>query len=233
MDLAQLGANIAWQLEQLTGLHVSVQLHGRTAALRGRVPSAEARQAVLDITAELAPRWRIVDDLELEVAVPEVGRHARLRERDDPDESASAADSVDNDSMETDAFAAGESGEPFVPAMDPVVGLDHRGRVRVIGGFALSSLDEVDVEPSAQEPSPGDEALAEAILRELREDASTTALELTVEVHEGVATLLGTVAGPEDADAAETVVARVPGVVDVVDLLDVVAFNTRVGRLPR
>ena len=70
-------------------------------------------------------------------------------------------------------------------------------------------------------------------MRELREDASTTALELTVEVHEGVATLLGTVAGPEDADAAETVVARVPGVMDVVDLLDVVAFTTRVGRSPR
>ena len=233
MDLAQLGANIGWQLEQVTGLHLSVHLHGRTATLRGRVPSVEARQAVLDIIAELAPRWRIVDDLELEVAVPEVGRHAHIRELDRPDASASTAETVDSDSMESDAFAAGESGEPFVPAMDPVVGLDHRGRVQVIGGFAMSSLDEIEVEPSAQDPLPGDEALVEAILRELREDASTTALELTVEVHDGVATLLGMVAGPEDADAAETVVARVPGVVDVVDLLDVVAFNTRAGRLPR
>jgi osmotically-inducible protein OsmY len=211
MDLAQLGATIAWQLEQVTGLHVSVALHGRTATLRGPVPSVEARQAVLDITAELAPRWRIVDDLELEVAVPEVARHVRIRELDHPDESASAAEAVNSDSLETDVFAAGESGEPFVPAMDPVVGLDHRGRVQVIGGFALSSLDEIDVDPSAQEPSPGDEALAEAIVRELRE---------------GVATLHGTVAGPEDADAAETVVAHVPGVVDIIDLLDIVAFNT-------
>jgi osmotically-inducible protein OsmY len=233
MDLAQLGASITLQLEQVTGLRVSVGLHGRTATLRGRVPSAEARQAILGITAELAPRWRIIDDLDLDIAVPEAACHVRIRELDHPDEGASTAEAVDVHSMETDAFAAGESGEPFVPAIDPVVGLDHRGRVQVIGGFAISSLDEIDVEPSAHDPLPGDEALAEAIVRELREDASTTALEVSVEVHEGVATLRGTVAGPEDADAAESVVARVPGVLDIVDLLDVVAFNARSGRSPR
>jgi hypothetical protein len=113
-------------------------LHRRTATLRGRVPSLEARHAALDITAELAPRWRIVDDLELEVAVPEVGRHARILELDHHDERASAAGAVDGDPMETDAFAAAESGEPFVPAMVPVVGLNHRGRAQVVGGFALS-----------------------------------------------------------------------------------------------
>jgi osmotically-inducible protein OsmY len=233
MHVAQPGASVAWQLEQVTGSHVSVGLRGCTATLRGRVPSEEARQAVLDITADLAPWWNVIDELELELPVAEVARHVRIRELDHADESASTAEVVQIDSLETDTFAAGESGEPFVPAMDPVVGLDHRGRVQVVGGFALSSLDEIDVEVSAQDPFPGDEALAEAILQELREDSATTALELTVEVKEGVVTLLGTVAGPEDADAAETVVAHVPGVVDIVDLLENLAFNTRIGRSPR
>lgn len=84
----QVTASITSQLEQVTGLHVSVGLHGRTATLRGRVPSVEARRAILDITAELAPRWRIVDDLDLELALPEAGRHVRIRELDHKDEGA-------------------------------------------------------------------------------------------------------------------------------------------------
>jgi osmotically-inducible protein OsmY len=233
MQSAQPGASIAWQREQMTGSHVSIAARGRTATLGGRVPSEEARQAILDITAELAPRWRIVDDLDLNVAVPEVARHVRIRELDHPDEGASTAEAVDIDSMETDAFAAGESGEPFVPAIDPVVGLDHRGRVQVIGGFALSSLDDIDVAPSAQAPCPGTRHWPRPSCGSCAKTAAIAALGLTVEVHEGVATLRGTVGGPEDADAAETVVAQVPGVVDVVDLLDIAAFTTRVGPPPR
>ncbi len=83
MDLAQLGANIAWQLEQMTGLQVAITLQGHTATLRGRVPSVEARQAVLDLTAELAPRWRIVDELDVEDLVP---RRVHIREPDHPDD---------------------------------------------------------------------------------------------------------------------------------------------------
>jgi hypothetical protein len=128
------------------------------------------------------------------------------------------------------ALAAGDDGEPFVPAMDPVIGLDHRGRVHVVGGFALSSLDDVEVEASAHDISPGDEALADAIRQELREDASTTALDISVEVHDGVVVLLGSVAGPEDADAAETIAARVPGVQELIDLLEVEAFSMPVRR---
>ena len=51
----------------------------------------------------------------------------------------------------------------------------------------------------------------------LREDAATTALTLKVDVRERVVTLVGTVDGHEDAEAAETVVWHVPGVVDVHD----------------
>ena len=80
-----------------------------------------------------------------------------------------------------------------------------------------SGGDEVDVVASADDPLPGDKALAEAVRRELREDAPTTAVTLTVEVRERVVTLVGTVDGLEDAETAETVVWAVPGVVGVHD----------------
>lgn len=48
----------------------------------------------------------------------------------------------------------------------------------------MSSLDEVDVAASANDPLPGDKALAEAVRRELRKDAVAAALTLTVEVRE-------------------------------------------------
>jgi osmotically-inducible protein OsmY len=62
-----------------------------------------------------------------------------------------------------------------------------------------------------------DEGLLEAVRRELREDAATTALNIEVEVWDRVAHLRGVVAGPEDAEAAEEVAARVPGVGEVAD----------------
>jgi len=225
MRVAELGANMAWQLEQVIGSDVSVALRGCTARLRGRVPSEVARQAVLDITAELAPWLNAIDELELAPLV--ATGHEGTRLSNQAVSSVFVADFLENHAAATDAFAWSEDDEPVLPAMDPVIGLDHRGRVQVVGGFALSSLDEVDVEPSAHDVSLGDEALADAIRRELREDASTTALDLTVEVHDGVVMLLGNVPGPEDAEAAETVAAHVPGVQDVVDMLDVSAFNTR------
>src|SRR5438093_617312 len=80
----------------------------------------------------------------------------------------------------------GESGEPFIPPMDPALELDPRGKPRILGGFGLSSLDDVAVEESASDQGLGDEALADAVRRELREDATTTALNIDVEVWDRV-----------------------------------------------
>jgi hypothetical protein len=55
MRVAEVGASMAWQLEQVVGSDISVSVHGCTARLRGQVPSEAARQGVLDITAELHP----------------------------------------------------------------------------------------------------------------------------------------------------------------------------------
>jgi osmotically-inducible protein OsmY len=104
-----------------------------------------------------------------------------------------------------------------------VVGLDERGEVQVLGGFADTSLDTVEVDESTLGPGAGDWALAEAIERELREDASTTDLNVRVRVYRGVAHLSGRISGPEDAENAESVAASVPGVREVVDELEVEA----------
>jgi hypothetical protein len=110
-----------------------------------------------------------------------------------------------------------ETGEPFVAAMDPVLEIDPRGKPRVLGGFGLSSLDDMSVDGSASDELLGDEALAEAVRRELREDAATTALDIEVDVWDRVAHLRGVVAGLEDVEAAEAVASRIPGVAEVAD----------------
>lgn len=70
---------------------------------------------------------------------------------------------------------------------------------------------------------PADEALADAVRRELRRDASTTSLELEVEVTDAIATVRGLVSDLVDSDNALAVAGRVPGIVDVVDEIEVEA----------
>ncbi len=81
-------------------------------------------------------------------------------------------------------------------------------------------MDSLEVERSA-DGTLGDEAIADAIRRELREDAATTALAVDVAVYRGVARLRGTVQDIADAENAEEVAARVPGVLEVREELDV------------
>ena len=72
----------------------------------------------------------------------------------------------------------------------------------------------------------GDEALADAVRRELAEDAATAELNIFVAVRNGVAHLRGQVADLDDADNAESVAARVPGIREVVEELDVAEHLT-------
>ena len=81
-------------------------------------------------------------------------------------------------------------------------------------------MDDVSVERSS-DGRLGDEAIRDAILRELREDAATTDLNLEVDVEEGLVTLRGTVQSLDDVESAEEVAARVPGVIEVNEELDV------------
>lgn len=109
-----------------------------------------------------------------------------------------------------------EGGEPIFPSTDPA--LSHAGK-SIVGGFAGTSMDEIGVAHSSLDRRPGDEALADAIRRELREDALTTHLEISVDVKSGVAFLRGHVDDLEDTDNVAEVASRVPGVRQVVEQL--------------
>ena len=108
----------------------------------------------------------------------------------------------------------------YSPPIDPVVTTDQHGNTQVLGGFSSSSMESIAVERSS-DGTLGDEAIAEAILRELREDAATTALRIEVQVENGVARLRGTVTDIVDSESVEEVAARVPGVTEVIDELTV------------
>ena len=107
-----------------------------------------------------------------------------------------------------------EGAEPYFPPTDPVV--NGRGR-EMLGGFERTSMDTLDVDPSTIDEEPGDEALADAVRRELGEDASTSHLRLDVQVRRGVAFLRGSADDLEDTDNAAEVASRVPGVRQVVE----------------
>jgi BON domain len=141
------------------------------------------------------------------------------------------ADFTDQELLTDPIAAAGPSGsaddpvadgdEVYVPPTDPVVRENDRGELEVLGGFSPDSMDEIEVARSASDAYLGDEAIRDAINRELREDALTTSLEgIRVHVVQGRVVLRGAVPSLEDADAVEEVVSRVPGVREVVDELE-------------
>lgn len=130
---------------------------------------------------------------------------------------------VENDSIYDEDDSAEPDSTYFAPT-DPVIDSrtsDEHGNVTVLGGFEATSMDDETVDASAEDNRPGDEALADAIRRELREDAATTDLRVHVRVVRGVAHLRGTVPSLDDAANAEAVASDVPGVIEVDEELDV------------
>jgi osmotically-inducible protein OsmY len=224
------------------GLAVIVTDAGATIRLDGLVDTEEARQAASDVVAAIAPDRPIENNLEVETILP----LSTTAFRSDAPAAGDLPDTLDealaggsdfepdftDQELETGATEmAGEASatddpdlddqEVFFPPTDPVVTLDDQNEVQMLGGFAPTSMDEIEVEPSALDGQPGDEALADAIRRELREDALTTDLRIRVIVRNGVAHLRGSVPSLDDAESAEEVAGRIPGVREVVEELDV------------
>ena len=111
--------------------------------------------------------------------------------------------------------------ETYFPPTDPVVTTNEDGDPEVLGGFSETSMDDAPVARSASDGEAGDEALAEAVRRELREDALTTDLGVHVEVRDAVAVVTGPVADLTDADAAEEVAGRIVGIKEVMDRTEI------------
>jgi osmotically-inducible protein OsmY len=233
-----LRARIEAQLAD-AGLQVTVESSDGSLILNGVVDTEEARQAANDIASQMAPDVRIDNQLEVETLLPTnvddfVGDQpsAELSETSadvEADGGELEGDFTDQRLIGNSAQASGPdswgnedpaaSGDAvYTPPIDPVVTTDAHGRAHVLGGFG--SGEEVAVE-SSSDHRPGDEALADAVRRELAEDAATAELNIFVAVRQGVAHLRGQVADLDDADNAESVAARVPGIREVVEELEV------------
>lgn len=230
------------EISRRAGLDVVVEDEGDVITLSGRVDSEENRDAALTIAAALSPGRRVEDNIEVEAIIPDQPYEELASGIDESDLPASLdeirdrggdvePDFTDQPMLTDPVAAAGPSGsaddavaegdETYVPPTDPVVTTNERGETEVLGGFSPTSDDQIQVDRSASDNRLGDEAIEDAIRRELREDAATTDLLIRVIVRNGVAHLHGTVDGPEDADNAEEVASRVPGVIEVREELEV------------
>ena len=234
---APLGARIERELEARAGVNAIVEVRGEEIVLSGLVDTPEASQAAADIVAELAPSMRLTNDLEVEGTSPVevsdfyVGEGTTADTPESLEEIAEREGEIDPDFTDQRLSTSGlatagvdpseEEDNVYFPPTDPVITTDVRGEAQVLGGFSATSQDDVSVEPSASDDRLGDEAIADAVRRELREDAATTDLRIEVEVIEGVVYLRGAVEDVIDGENAEEVASRVPGVTDVVEELRV------------
>ena len=229
-------AEIERVLEEI-GVVAAVRDLGEELEVAGMVITEGEHRAALEVIAEMAPDKRLIDELEVVDVLPEQIGDLSLSEAAVGDFPAATPQTMDDEALEPGDFTdqeilenpygAGpgytaadeeisEGDEVWVPPTDPV--RDREGEV--LGGFETTSMDSVRVPKSALDGLPGDEAIADTIRRELREDAATTGLEyVTVAVQAGVVYLRGKVQSLDDAESAEEVAFRVEGVVDVYDEL--------------
>ena len=245
MAHSTLTARIERALTEEAGLYVAVEESEGAIVLNGRVDSPESCRAAEDIVARIAPGARIDNNLEVETTIPQDAAEFNADEpthlqpaesvaeieyegadiapdfTDQPIETTGIEDFAEPLRLDTETVGIlDETENVVVPPTDPVISTAS-GNAEVLGGFAATSMDEQDVAPSAEDSYLGDEAIADAVRRELAEDATTTTLRLEVEVRQGTVFLRGAVDGLEDADNAEAVAGRVPGVREVREQLRV------------
>jgi osmotically-inducible protein OsmY len=238
-------AQIERAIREVAELDVVVEDQGGTIVLEGIVGSERDRQAAEDIAADLAGDANIDNALEIQDLLPvsveafsDEQRSAELAERaidfgQSGDDGELNPDFTDQPLVHDPLAAAGpttgagdeanadDGDRTYAPPIDPVVTTDAHGQAVVLGGFGTSAMDEVSTGDLAEDQGFGDEAIADAVRRELREDAATTDLQIRVVVRNGVVHLHGRVRDLDDADAAEAVASRLPGVREVKEELTV------------
>jgi osmotically-inducible protein OsmY len=205
--------------------------------LSGTVPSEDDRQAATRAAASLAPGKHVQNLLEVERTTQVYQAGSEQWETSD-DDQRNPNPEFTSQPLTTDVLQAEDAGVEedlpgspseeeavMFPPVDPVLGVDDQGNLDVLGGFTPDSMADLSVARSVEDTVPGDEALVDAIRRELREDALTTTLQIEVVVEEGVVHLRGAVPYLEDAESAEAVAARVPGVRAVSEELDVTEMS--------
>jgi osmotically-inducible protein OsmY len=231
MDRRARAQRIEQEIKRQAGLSVVVEEDGGNIVLTGMVDSPQARQAAEDIVHAVVPDARIDNGLDVPDTAPlstegfDADLPSAIALPDEPGDILSldpSAEDMPDFTNEVEVTPAADPDqesdvEAFFAPTDPVITADDAGNVHIRNGFAPTSDTDVTVLPSASDGQLGDEAIADAVRRELREDASTTELLLEVSVLDGSVTLWGVVQGIEDSENAEAVAGRVPGVVEVID----------------
>ena len=230
--MSTLTARIEERVARNAGVDVIVEEDAERLVVTGVVDSEEMHQTVLELASDLAEGKVVDDNIDVSDALPaelgsgelsetEVGMFTGAMPGTDDDEALSPVDFTDQKTLVNAEAASGpsesfdedevsEGGTVYVPPIDPV------GNNReVIGGFQSDSLEHLTPERSALDGQFGDEAIADAVRLALREDSSTTAMELHVAVENRIVRLRGTVADIEDVENAEAVASMVPGVLEV------------------
>ena len=225
-------------------IHIAIgQGEDGTILLSGRVRGEEKHARALRTARQLAPDMRIDDGLEVEHVAGDgfadnTGVNSDERNLS-PDPAVSPPPILMSDlegfpdvPLETDEsdvvddtvyddLSPVEPDPAYFAPTDPVTDADQQGNLQVLGGWTPTSMSSDEVDPSAEDNQPGDEALADAVRREIHEDAETTDLNVEVEVERGVVHLRGVVPSLEDAEAAEAIASRVPGVREVSEEFDI------------
>lgn len=245
-----LAAQIDRALRDEAEIFAAVRVRGDVAYLDGMIESAAQRDAATDLALTVAGIARVQNDLEIE-EFGEPGAAARLDESVLADASyqmleadlAASANALQEPAepdynepvpliggdMTRDAMIAAEEGIPYVPPTDPVVRPSNdEETIAVVGGFGTAAdeqFPDLDATTSLGDAPPGDEDLREEVLVALRADAATTELIIDVQVRQRRVYLRGEVATLEDANLAEEVAGRVPGVREVIEELTVAALQ--------
>lgn len=214
------------------GFPVVVEASDGAFVLTGRLASERECEAVLGLARGIAPDARFESNLEVVETRPE--NIARVERGDarapelaaDEQERADAVAPIEPDftdqPLEVDnRHVVEDAEEAYFPPTDPVSTTGTQGDAEFLGGFGPTSTDSVEVDRSALDNRIGDEAIIDAVKRELAEDALTTDLDVHVFARNGVVRLHGIVSDVEDAENAEAVAARVPGVREVIEELEV------------
>jgi len=219
-------------------LYLAVEEDEGRVVVSGMVSTEDEHDTALDIVTSLAGARPVDDNIEVEGAMPErLGKlHLAAGEPGLQEDTGLEPGDFGDQDLATDPFAGSGAGpsssEPddategnvaYVPPVDPV-----GGSRRVIGGYEITSLDDQpETEVSTLDGRPGDDEIATAVLRELKEDATTSDLDIHVTVRNGVVHLRGSVPTIDDAENAETVASRVAGLAGVTEMLEVTGGRMR------
>ncbi|MEX2446747.1 MAG: BON domain-containing protein [Dehalococcoidia bacterium] len=230
-----------WLDDAGLALAVEEDADGRIV-ISGLVGTDEEREAAREIAREIAGERAIIDDditvtgavpansysgslSETEVggfegATPGLEEHESLNpgdfgdQRTVPDAQAAQPGALSDMPSDTPDLVR-EGDHAYVPPIDPGDRADPMGR------------PEGSTSGEPEQDAVGDEALREAVVRALAEDAATANLQIDVAVLGCVARLTGVVPDLVDAEQAEAVAARVPGIVAVIEETQVEGLDRR------